>query len=413
MVRPFTLLVKPASADCNLRCEYCFYLEKSRLYPETPHHRMTDEVLEQMIRSYMATPQPTYSIGWQGGEPTLMGLEFFQNVVRFQKQYGRPGSNIGNGLQTNATLIDAQMAQLFHEYHFLVGCSLDGPARLHDRYRLTVGGKPTHAAVLRGIETLDRHKVEYNILTLVNQANVAHAREVYRYLVKQGFLYHQYIPCVEFDDQGELLPFAVNGEEWGNFLCEVFDEWYAHDTKKVSIRHFDSILVKMLDGQVNVCTLGQNCCQYFVVEHNGDVYPCDFFVEESLKLGNVMENSWEEMQRSATYLEFGAQKLRWNAACARCEFLDVCAGDCLKHRLYAGNPPQNLSKLCPGWKHFFRYTRSRFEKLAARVQKQRRKEARIHQQHAQRQPKTPLPRVGRNDPCPCGSGKKFKKCCGA
>ena len=424
-MRPFTLLVKPASADCNLRCEYCFYLEKCHLYPETSRHRMSDDVLEQMIKSYMATRQPTYSIGWQGGEPTLMGLEFFQKTVEFQKKYGHPGASVGNGLQTNATLIDDEMAAFFHEYNFLLGCSLDGPAKLHDRYRLTAGGKATQADVLQGLEILERHKVEFNILILVSQANVAHAREVYRYLVKQGHLFHQYIPCVEFDEEGQLLPFAISGEEWGDFLCELFDEWYAKDTRKVSIRHFDSILLKMIDGVANVCTLGENCCQYFVVEYNGDVYPCDFFVEKPLKLGNVMENSWEEMLQSPVYAEFGAQKSQWNTVCESCDCLDLCSGDCLKHRVYAGNPPQHLSKLCAGWKRFLRYTRGRFERLADRVRKQRMREARAYQQaqmqqaQMQMQNKTQTPNkvqfasVGRNDPCPCGSGKKFKKCCGA
>jgi uncharacterized protein len=417
-MRPFTLLVKPASADCNLRCEYCFYLDKCHLYPETTRHRMSDDVLEQMVKSYMATSQPMYSIGWQGGEPTLMGVDFFSKVVEFQKTYGRSGARVGNGLQTNATLINDKMAELFCKYQFLVGCSLDGPATLHDRYRHTIGGKPSHADVMQGIETLKRHDVEFNILTLVSQANVAHAREVYRYLLDQGFLFHQYIPCVEFDEQGELLPFAITGEEWGDFLCELFDTWYAKDTLTVSIRHFDSILVKMVDDVANVCTLGHNCCQYFVVEYNGDVYPCDFFVEEPLKLGNVMQHSWQEMLDSATYHEFGAQKTQWNKVCETCDCLDLCAGDCLKHRIYDGNPPQHLSSLCAGWKRFLRYTRKRFEKLADKVRKQRLKEAQAYRQAQLRhtraqQAKAQFVAVGRNDPCPCGSGKKFKKCCGA
>ncbi|MCP4401443.1 MAG: anaerobic sulfatase maturase [bacterium] len=410
-MRPFTLLVKPASGDCNLRCEYCFYLEKCGLYPETNRHRMSDNVLEQMVKSYMATRQPMYSIGWQGGEPTLMGLEFFQKVVEFQKKYGHPGASVGNGLQTNATSIDDEMAAFFQEYHFLLGCSLDGPAKLHDRYRLTAGGNASHAEVLRGIEALERHKVEFNILVLVSRANVARAREVYRYLRDRGFLFHQYIPCVEFDEKGELLPFAINADEWGQFLCELFDEWWKKDTRKVSIRHFDSILAKMVDGQTNVCTMGTNCCQYFVVEHNGDVYPCDFFVEPKCKLGNVMENSWEEMLRSPIYLEFGAQKSCWNQLCESCDCLDLCAGDCLKHRVYAGNPPQHLSSLCAGWKRFIQHTRKRFEKLAETVRKQRLKEIRASRS-AQFKSKPQTPSVGRNEPCPCGSGKKFKKCCG-
>jgi uncharacterized protein len=411
-MRPFSLLVKPASADCNLRCDYCFYLDKCNLYPETTHHRMSDTVLEQLIKGYLATNQPMYSVGWQGGEPTLMGVDFFTKVVKFQKKYGRTGTRVGNGLQTNATLISDEMAKLFDEYHFLVGCSLDGPAEIHNRYRHTIGGKPTYADVLRGIETLKRYNVEFNILILVSQANVTHVREVYRYLVDQGFLYHQYIPCVEFDENGELLPFAINGEEWGNFLCELFDLWYVKDTSAVSIRHFDSILAKMIEGSINVCTMGRNCCQYFVVEYNGDIYPCDFFVEEPLKLGNVMDTSWEKMLNSPVYQEFGAQKTKWNEVCEVCDCLDLCAGDCLKHRTYAGNPPQNLSWLCAGWKRFLRYTRKRFEKLAEKVRRQRKREERLSHQ-PQQQAKSRFASVGRNDPCPCGSGRKFKKCCGA
>ncbi len=405
----FTLLVKPGSADCNLRCEYCFYLDKCHLYPETTRHRMSEAVLEQLIKGYMATSQPTYTIGWQGGEPTLMGEDFFAKVVKFQKKYGRSGAAVANGLQTNATLISDGMAKLFNKYHFLLGCSLDGSAEIHNHYRRTIGGKPTHADVLRGIETLRRHQVEFNILVLVSQANVSHAREVYRYLVAQGFLYHQYIPCVEFDENGELLPFAINDKQWGDFLCEVFDEWYSKDRFSVSIRHFDSILVKLLDGATNICVMGRNCCQYFIVEYNGDVYPCDFFVEKPLKLGNVMHSSWQEMLNSETYREFGVQKVQWNNVCETCDCLDLCAGDCLKHRMYAGNPPKNLSWLCAGWKHFIRYSRKRFKKLADRIHRQRMKEKRLFRQkhHAT----ADVASAGRNDPCPCGSGRKFKKCC--
>jgi uncharacterized protein len=411
-MRSFTLLVKPASADCNLRCEYCFYLEKCHLYSETTQHRMSDEVLEQVLKSYMATEQPMYSIGWQGGEPTLMGGDFFAKVVEFQKMYGHRGAMVGNGLQTNATLITDEMAKLFSEYHFLVGCSLDGPVEVHDRYRRTIGGKPTHADVLWGIETLKRYNVEFNILIVVSQANVSRAREVYRYLVNQGFFYHQYIPCAEFDEHGALLPFAITGKEWGDFLCELFDEWYAKDTSLVSIRHFDSILVKMIEGSTNVCTMGRNCCQYFVVEYNGDIYPCDFFVEKPLKIGNVMEITWEEALNSTVYQEFGAQKDQWNEMCETCECIALCAGDCLKHRIYAGNLPQHLSWLCAGWRRFFRYTRKRFEKLAEKIQRQRMRAQRPLQQ-PKPQPTSQLISVGRNDLCPCGSGRKFKKCCGA
>jgi len=411
-MRPFTLLVKPTCADCNLRCEYCFYLEKCSLYPRSKKHRMTDEVLEQTIRTYMATPQPTYSIGWQGGEPTLMGLPFFKKVTALQEKYGRSGCSVGNGLQTNATLIDNAFAKHLAEYKFLVGCSLDGPPEIHDRYRKNAAGKPTHAAVMRGIEALKSHKVEFNILVLVSQSNVAHAKEIYRYLVDQGFLFHQYIPCVEFDDDGQLLPFAITGEEWGRFSCELFDEWYREDTLKVSIRHFDSVLLKLVDNQTNVCSMERNCCQYFVVEHNGDIYPCDFYVEPQLKLGNVMDTTWEAALASPVYAEFGARKANWNSACDTCPYLSLCAGDCTKHRLYGKTPERNLSWLCSGWKMFYEHSQDHFAELTGRVHQMRRDEQLLARQRMVRSD----PRIastGRNEPCPCGSGMKFKKCCGA
>ena len=411
-MKPFTLLIKPTSADCNLNCRYCFYLEKCTLYPETAVHRMTDSVLEQMIKSYLETPQPVYTFGWQGGEPTLMGIDFFRKVTQFQKEYGQSGKTVANGLQTNATRIDDPMADLFKKYRFLLGCSLDGPAKIHDQYRRTAGGQPTHARVLSGIETLERHRVEFNILILVSQSNVRHAREVYQYLVDKGFLYHQYIPCVEFDDDGKRQPFAISGEEWGEFLCELFDTWYPQDGHTVSIRHLDSLLLKMVDNQISTCNLGGNCCQYFVVEYNGDIYPCDFFVDPKLHLGNVMESSWEEVLSSPTYIEFGAQKTDWNSACSACDALDLCRGDCLKHRTYASLPPENLSWLCKGNKQFLHHARGTLNKLASDIRFQRMADTDLRRRDSVRNnPK--FAAVGRNDPCPCGSGRKFKKCCGS
>jgi hypothetical protein len=234
-----------------------------------------------IIRGYLSTPQLVCTFGWQGGEPMLMGLDFFRRVTDFQQKHGRAGTRIANGIQTNATLIDDAAAEHFARYRFLIGCSLDGPAQMHDRYRRATGGGPSHAAVLRGINLLERHRVEFNILVLVTQANVHHAKEVYRYLVDLGFYYHQYIPCVEVDKTGTLLPFVVTGRQWGDFMCEIFDLWYYQDRQTVSIRYFDSILKKLIDGSCNICTLGNNCCQYFVVEYNGDIYPCDFFLEKT------------------------------------------------------------------------------------------------------------------------------------
>jgi uncharacterized protein len=410
-MRPFTLLVKPACADCNLRCEYCFYLGKGGLYPGAAAHRMTDAVLEQMIRTYLATPQPIYSFGWQGGEPTLLGVDFFRRVTELQRRHGRPGASVANGLQTNATLISAELARHLAEYKFLVGCSLDGPPKIHDEYRRTIGGQSSHELAMRGIGLLRQHGVEFNILVLVSRANIGRAKEVYRYLVEQEFFYHQYIPCVEFDGKGRRRKFAIDGDDWGDFLCELFDEWHPKHASAVSIRLFDSVLARLVDGGANVCQMQQDCCQYFVVEHNGDLYPCDFFVEPALRLGSVMDTTWAQALESPVYAAFGARKARWNAACAACEYLDLCAGDCLKHRGHAAPGPGTLSWLCKGQKKFFRHTLDRFRMLAGEVRARRTQADSVLRHEALWTPAAGGG-VGRNDPCPCGSGRKFKKCCG-
>jgi len=400
-MKPFSLLIKPASADCNLHCSYCFYLDRGALYSESPYHRMSNEILENLISSYMATDQPQYVFGWQGGEPTLMGIDFFRRVTRLQQKYGRKGTIVANGLQTNGILVDDEFAEHLAKYNFLVGISLDGPAPVHDYYRTTRSGRGSHAEVLRAIECLERNRVEFNVLTLVSSANIKKAGEIYHYLCERGIFYHQYIPCVEFDDQARPRPYTVKGNEWGDFLCRIFDEWLRRDCRKVSVRLFDSILTLMVKGTYSLCHMGRNCCQYFVVEYNGDVYPCDFFVERLKKLGNIMNNSWEDLQKSPQYLNFGKQKSRWNSQCSRCEYLKYCQGGCLKNRLYENNNPGTLSWLCEGWKTFFQHSLPGFRKLALSIRQER-----------QGQGVPDSRKIGRNAPCPCGSGKKYKRCCG-
>jgi uncharacterized protein len=371
---------------------------------------MSETLLENMIRGYMSTPQPVYAFGWQGGEPTLMGLDFFRKVVHLQKKYGGDGARVANGLQTNATLIDDAFAQHLACYHYLVGCSLDGPAPIHNHYRKTKGGHPTHAETMRGIEILQRHGVDLNILILVSRANVNRAEEVYNYLVDHGFYFHQYIPCVEFDEKGGLMPFAVTARQWGDFMCAVFDKWYSQDRNRVSVRHFDSLMQKMVDGSVNVCALADNCCHYLVVEHNGDIYPCDFFVQEDLKLGNLMDTSWETVLAMPEYEKFGALKSNRNTSCRNCDCLDLCMGDCLKHRDYAGRTGRNLSVLCAGWKQIINHTRQKLHMMAEDIRLRQAKHRQTTQYLAVAD-HWKIKKVGRNQPCPCGSGKKSKKCC--
>jgi hypothetical protein len=220
---------------------------------------MNEATLEKLVQWYMATVQPAYVFGWQGGEPALMGHEFFRTAIRLQRKYSRPGAAVSNGIQTNATLVDDRLAACLAEYRFLAGVSLDGPQELHDHYRLTTDGQGSYRAAMKGIRALRRNGVEFNILVLVNAANVGRPREIYRFLKSEGFNYHQYIPCVEFDARDRLLPFSVTGRQWGSFLTEIFDEWYPGDTRSVSIRHFDSILEYLLNGRYNVCSTTATC----------------------------------------------------------------------------------------------------------------------------------------------------------
>ena len=411
----FSLLVKPASFSCNLRCNYCFYLEKEKLFKGG--NMMTDKVLERMISSYLAYDMPEYSIGWQGGEPTTMGLDFFKRVVYFQQKYGRSGTSALNGLQTNGTMLDDEWCKHLTEYNFLVGLSIDGPAEIHDHHRWTAKGTGSHAMVMRGLEALKRNHTEFNVLTLVSDSNVEKPLLVYNYLKDLGVKYHQYIECVEFMPDGELAPFAVRPEQWGEFLCTIFDEWYAKDRFEISIRFFDSILSKMVDNAANTCVFADDCRQYLVVEHDGSIYPCDFFVLPEWKLGTIMDDEWKTFLDSPLYEKFGMRKSQWNEKCDSCPYLRYCVGCCPKNRLNHGANPRDLSALCAGWEMFYEHTLPRFKSLANHIRKERQaiamqEEMERNRIRAMRSTLQPQKKVGRNDPCPCGSGKKFKKCCG-
>jgi uncharacterized protein len=397
----FSLLIKPASADCNLRCEYCFYIDHLKKVKKKP--RMSDKVLETVIASYLQTNQKyQFNFGWQGGEPTLLGLKFWQKVIHLQKQYAPKGAIISNGLQTNGTLITPDLANFFSEYKFLLGVSLDGPPHLHNYYRKTIDQKTTHHLVMRGVELLRKHNVEFNILILVNNENVSKASEVYQYLRNKGFFYHQYIPCVEFDKNNNLKSFSIAGDEWGDFLIEIFDQWIKEDINRISIRLFDSILEYLVFGRYNTCHMNINCCQYFVVEYDGSIYPCDFFVREDLLLGNILEDKWEDIINSSIYIKFGQNKSNWNENCAKCSFINLCHGDCQKFRINNVQDSQTLSVLCQGWKKFYIHALPRLKIIAKKIAN-----------GSKIIPSTQLrtKKVGRNSLCPCGSGKKYKNCC--
>ena len=247
--------------------------------------------------------------------------------------------------------------------------SLDGPAQVHDHYRKTLGGQPTHASVLKGIERLQQHGAEFNILTLVNDRTVKQSREIYGYFKKRGFLHQQYIPCVEFDGAGRLLPYSITGRDWGMFLCQLFDRWASEDVGRVSIRLFDSILEYLLNGKRTACAMGTDCRQYLVVEHDGSVYPCDFFVRDDLRLGNIKDGNLKDFLDSPRYRHFGLDKANWGDECRACPYLPLCHGDCQKFRPAVGEG-RSQSVLCEGWRAFYAHALPRLQQIANGLRKQ-------------------------------------------
>ncbi len=355
-MHPFSLLIKPAGADCNLRCAYCFYLGRSELYPETACHRMDDATLTRLVRGYLALPFSAHTFAFQGGEPLLMGEVFFQKVVALQRRYARPGAVVTNCVQTNGTLITPSLATFFAKEQVLVGVSVDGPEAVHNRRRSDASGRGSYAAVMAGIDRLKAAGVAFNILTLVSQSNVHDPIGTYRYLRDTvGARYLQFIECVELDAQGHLLPDSISPDAWADFIIAIFDEWYAHDLKTVSVRLFDSVVSKLLTGNANSCAMGCDCRAYVVVEHNGDVYPCDFFVRPELRLGNILTHDWDEVWENPMHTAFGARKAQMHPDCEACAHRMFCQGDCPKNR--AGHDPtkdpRTRSYLCSAWKRIY------------------------------------------------------------
>ncbi len=334
---------------------------------------MSEAILERMMESYLATPQPVYSFVWQGGEPLLMGESFYEMAVDMQMAFGRPRVQVSNSVQTNATLITDRFARIFKSCGFLTGVSLDGPSKLHDAARLDAVGRGSHAQVINGLNTLKKHGAAFNILTLVSQHNLHYPLEIYDYLVQEveaEFL--QFIECVEIDQNGDMPYYCISGEEWGEFLCKIFDHWFANDTRRISVRLFDAVIAKMVTGEDISCTTGQDCRQYFVVEYNGDVYPCDFHVLPELKLGNIMTHSWEELSESEIYRDFGARKRDLHQDCLNCPYFRFCAGDCPKNRVgHTAGAANKLSRICAGMKMFYAHTLPRFQQLADTLIKER------------------------------------------
>lgn len=345
-----SLLIKPASALCNLDCEYCFYLDRETdPYKDIAQKRMSFDTLRRMVESYLFYSYPQSTFAFQGGEPTLAGLPFFEKLVAYQKKFGRAGQSVSNALQTNAILLDDAWCQFLRSYRWLVGASIDGTEEMHDRYRRNRGGEGTWRKVMKSIERMAKHRVDFNALCVLSQANVHQPKEVYRFFRSVGIDYLQFIPLAEFAPNGERHPFAITPQEYGRFLLEVFELWWP-ERKKVRIRYFDNLAEAVAGFVPGNCTMHEICDSYVVVEYNGDVYPCDFFVEPGWKLGNLHTDSWNKIATSAQRARFAYSKKIPHAACAGCEYKALCHGGCPSFRIKRRGNPADLDYFCETYK---------------------------------------------------------------
>lgn len=356
--RPFQIMTKPAGAHCNLDCHYCFYLQKESLYPHS-RLRMTAEMLDLFVRQYIDAHAglPEVTFVWQGGEPTLMGLEFFQHAVTLQQRYRRAGQRIFNALQTNGVLLDDAWGQFLADHEFLVGVSLDGPPELHDAYRRDKGGRPTFDRVAAGINLLKTHQVSFNILACVNDITARHPLAVYRFLRDEiGAEFIQFIPIVEQTPAPGLVSTrSVSGEAYGAFLIAIFDDWVRRDVGRVSVQIFEAALGIWAGVGPGLCIFDETCGRGLAMEHNGDVYACDHFVNPAHLLGNIQTRSLIELVDSPEQIAFGQDKrIGLPAYCYRCPVRFACNGGCPKDRLLSTPDGEiGLNYLCAGYKAFF------------------------------------------------------------
>jgi uncharacterized protein len=418
----FHIMTKPRGAICNLDCKYCYFLSKEQLYPKS-NFRMSETLLEEYTRQYIAAQQvPEVTFAWQGGEPTLMGLDFFKQAVVYQQKHKKPGMQILNALQTNAVTLDDEWCAFFKKYDFLVGVSLDGTGPLHDFYRVDKGGKPSFDKVLHGIELLKQHKVEFNILTTVHAANAAYPLEIYRFLrdeVKTQFI--QFIPIVEranetgYQQGNTVTERSVTAEQYGQFLIQIFDEWVRHDVGRVFVQIFDVALAAWIGSNPGLCIFEETCGTALAMEHNGDVFSCDHFVEPNYKLGNIIDIPLSEIVVSDKQRQFGlAKRDTLPQYCRDCEVRFVCNGGCPKDRFIQTPAGEDgLNYLCSGYRAFFNHIAEAMRFMANEL-RYRRPPANIMFYLAQRdaEQQAAFVKAGRNDLCPCGSGKKFKRCHG-
>ena len=430
----FHVMAKPTGAVCNLDCEYCFFLSKEMLYPGS-RFRMAAGLQETYLRQLMEAHAraPEVVVAWQGGEPTMMGLDFFRRSIELERQFARPGQRILNTIQTNGTLLDDEWGEFLKENEFLVGISIDGPREMHDAYRVDKGGKPTFDRVMRGLEVLKRHEVDWNVLTTIHAVNGGHGRAVYTFLRDElGATFIQYIPIIErateqslpvadagwgggvkgrplYTQEGTLVTHrSVGPAQYGRFLIEVFEDWVRRDIGTVYVQMFDTALANWYGEPGGMCVHAETCGLQLALEHTGDLYSCDHYVEPGYLLGNIRDKHMLELITSPAQRKFGQDKHdTLTRYCRDCDVRFACHGGCPKDRFATspyGEPGQHY--LCPSYQDFFRHVRQPMEAMAGLLRANR-APAELMAVYARQDA-----RRGRNDPCPCGSRRKWKHCHG-
>lgn len=406
-LEPFNIMVLPIGPICNMDCDYCYYKDKTQYYPDVNEFRMSEELLENFIKQYVeAHPGPIISFNWQGGEPSLRGLDFFKKAVSLERKYVPDNWQVKNNFQTNGLLIDKKWAEFFKEEDFLIGLSLDGPNYLNDIYRKTIEEKSTSKEVLECYYLLNKYNIETNILCVVNDTNVKKPTEVYNYFRENNMDFLQFIPLVETDLNGEITERSVDPIEYGKFLIEIFDNWLLNDYGKVYIQLFEQCVNSWFGREPSLCVFSKQCGKALAMEHNGDIYTCDHFVFPEYEIGNIKDTSLKELVHSSEQKSFGRSKYeKLPQTCLECKYYFICHGGCPKNRLNE----DNLNYMCKGYKAFYSYTEPFFKKIVEEIKKG--KPPRLIKSEIEKIHDNIWADVNRNDRCPCGSGRKYKKCC--
>ncbi|MDO5425097.1 MAG: anaerobic sulfatase maturase [Eubacteriales bacterium] len=365
MAQSISLLLKPSSSLCNLSCDYCFYCDEAQKRTRASYGFMTEATLQTIIKKVLWDAKGPVHFAYQGGEPTLQGLDFFEKAVRFQKQYNRNQVPVTNALQTNGYLLDADWCHFLKQNDFLTGISLDGTAQIHNKYRHFQGG-PTYEKILASAELMQEYQVDFNVLTVVTQDVALHIKEIYEDYQKRGFFYQQYIPCLKpLGEFSTRYPWSLKPETYGRFLIELFDLWYADllDGKQPYIRQFENYVALAAGYLPESCEYRGICGLQYVVEADGSVYPCDFYMLDSDCLGNFHQDSLETFDKKRAGLRFIERSRHWNADCLSCSYRFLCRNGCQRNR----NPENQKNDLCTGYQMFFEACQERIFQLAAAI----------------------------------------------